>query len=60
MNEDFNFVSIGKAAKMMGVSLETLRNWDRNGKFKPARTVGKHRRYSMKQIKKLFGEEDES
>ncbi len=53
------FISIGKAANMIGVSLETLRNWDREDKFKPIRTIGKHRRYSVKQINIFTGTEDE-
>ena len=55
MNNDI-FISIGKAACMIRVSIETLRNWDRNGTFKPARTIGKHRRYSLEKIKVLMKE----
>ena len=50
-------VSIGEAAIIVGVSVSTLREWDRNGKFKPAfRTNGGHRRYSFLALKELIGE----
>ena len=61
-NEDKNmFVSIGKAATLLGVSTSTLRRWDRRCKL-PAefRTVGRHRRYDFTKllafVKKAFPE----
>jgi DNA-binding transcriptional MerR regulator len=42
------YVSIGKAARMMGVSRSTLRGWDRKKLLKADyRTEGGHRRYSI-------------
>ena len=39
-------LSIDQAAELLGVSLQTLRNWDKQGKLTPAsRTAGNHRRY---------------
>ncbi|RLA84731.1 MAG: IS607 family transposase, partial [Deltaproteobacteria bacterium] len=35
---------IGDAARILGVSVQTLRRWDKEGKLKPIR-VGKERRY---------------
>ena len=35
MNE-INCVSIGKAANILGVSIPTLRNWDKAGKLTPS------------------------
>ena len=35
---------IGDAAKILGVSVQTLRRWDEEGKLKPVR-IGKERRY---------------
>jgi len=53
----FMHVSIGEAAMILGVSVSTLREWDRNGKFKPTfRTSGGHRRYSFLMLKVLIGE----
>jgi excisionase family DNA binding protein len=40
------FVSVSEAAKFLGVSPDTLRNWEASGKLIPARTEGGARRYS--------------
>lgn len=32
-----NYVTIGEAAKLIGVSPETLRRWDKSGKIKSIR-----------------------
>jgi putative resolvase len=41
-------VQIGDAAKIRGVSIDTLRRWEKNGKLKPIdRTEGGHRRYRV-------------
>lgn len=40
-------VSIGKAARELGVSPETLRRWEAAGKIRPERTPGGHRRYDL-------------
>ncbi len=32
-----DYLTIGEAAALLGVSIETLRNWDRADKFKPVR-----------------------
>ncbi|MBI4548292.1 MAG: IS607 family transposase [Ignavibacteriae bacterium] len=46
------FLSIGKAAKELGVAAVTLRRWGHEGKLIPAeRTLGKQRRYDISQIK---------
>jgi excisionase family DNA binding protein len=39
------YVSIGQAAKMLGVSIATLRRWDKEGKLPSERTPSGHRRY---------------
>jgi predicted site-specific integrase-resolvase len=36
---DEQFVSIGKAAKMLGMSIDGLRKWEREGRLIPVRTV---------------------
>ncbi len=47
-------LSITKAAKLLGVSQQTLRNWEAEGKIAPERTAGGgHRRYSREQVDKL-------
>ena len=44
-------VSIGKAAKILGVSEVTLRRWDEDGKLVSMKTEGGHRRYDMSKIR---------
>jgi len=39
--------SIGKAAKELGISRDTLRRWEKSGKIKPERTLKGHRRYNI-------------
>ena len=44
----FELVSIGDAASHYGVSVTTMRRWDRQGKHKSySRTLGNHRRYKL-------------
>jgi len=44
-------VSIGEAARVMGVSPITLRRWEASGKLVPERTPGGTRRYDLMQLK---------
>lgn len=45
-------LSISKAAKLLGVSVSTLRRWEREGRLLPdERTQGKQRRYKRSQLK---------
>ena len=43
-------LSIEQASEMLGVSTQTLRNWEATGKLIPQRTHGGHRRYLESQI----------
>ena len=55
------FVSIGQAAEIIGVSISTLRRWETEGRFiAHHRTCGKHRRYSLSEIKEIFLGEKQS
>lgn len=47
-------LSIDEASRLMGVCENTLRNWDIEGKFKAARTLGNHRRYSLTAIREYL------
>lgn len=48
-------ISIKDAAKMLGVSSLTLRNWDRNGKLKALRhPMNNYRVYKVEDIEKLI------
>lgn len=53
---DAQFVSIGKAAKMLGMSIEGLRKWERDGRLVPVRTVTNHRRYRVADLHALMQE----
>jgi len=44
-------VSIGRAAKELGVSKETLRRWEAAGKIEVERTPGGHRRYDLAKLR---------
>ena len=50
MKSNENIVGIDKASAMLGVSKDTLRNWDLNDKLKPIKTKGGHRRYKTSDI----------
>lgn len=45
------FVSIGEAARVLGVSVSTLRRWDAAGKLEPQQTPGGHRRYDLAKLR---------
>ena len=48
-------VSIGKVAKLIGVSISTLRRWESESHLIPdTRTAGGHRRYDLKSIREAF------
>ncbi len=46
-------VSIGKAADLLGLHVDTLREWDKEGKLTPVKTFGNHRRYRLEEIESL-------
>lgn len=48
-------LTIKQAASILGVSDETLRNWEKKGKITPFHTTGKHRRYHREKIEELAG-----
>lgn len=43
-------VRIGKAAKILGVSVQTLRNWEKSGKLCAGRSEGKQRFYALQDL----------
>jgi putative resolvase len=44
-------VRISEAARILGVSVDTLRRWEAAGKIEVERTPGGHRRYEVNQLK---------
>ncbi|MFC0712080.1 MerR family DNA-binding transcriptional regulator, partial [Azorhizophilus paspali] len=54
-------VSIGEAAKALGVSITTLRRWEASGKLVAEHMAGGHRRYDLAKLKpELFRSEAEA
>jgi len=49
------YYSINEFSKILGVSAQTLRNWDRNGKLKPHHTsTNGYRYYSQEQLNQVM------
>lgn len=44
---------IGQAAQKLGISVDTLRRWEREGKLTPERNAAGHRRYTDEDIDAL-------
>lgn len=53
------YIAISDAAEALGVSITTLRRWEKEGKLKSDRTYAGHRRYDLSKIKpELFHNND--
>ena len=49
-------ISIGKASRLLGISISTLRLWENQCRIKPhSRTLGGHRRCLLKDIHESIG-----
>ena len=48
-----SMLSIKEASEFLGVSMDTLRRWERTGKITSFRTEGGHRRYEKKDLIKF-------
>jgi molybdopterin-binding protein len=46
-------LTLGEAAKALGVSVDTLRRWDREGKLSTVRDGRNHRRVSRSEVERL-------
>jgi putative resolvase len=40
-------ISIGELAELKGISVDTIRRWEKEGKLESVRTDGGHRRYRL-------------
>jgi molybdopterin-binding protein len=49
------FYSAGEAAKTLGISLDTLRRWDRQGRIRTKRDSSNRRIVAAKEIERLRG-----
>jgi molybdopterin-binding protein len=48
-----SYLSLGEAAKALGVSVDTLRRWERKGKLETHRDSGNRRRVSAAEVSRL-------
>ena len=58
MSRFYDENSIGKASKLLGVTRETLRRWEAEGKIKSERTPKGHRRYYKSNLLGLVKKSD--
>jgi DNA (cytosine-5)-methyltransferase 1 len=50
-----DYLRVGDAAKLLGVCIQTLRNWDRDGKLKAYRhTMSSYRLYKREDLENLL------
>jgi len=49
-------VRIGEAAEMLGVSVETIRRWERDGRLRTVRTAGRQRLVPLAEVSRLLAE----
>lgn len=54
MAEKAEWMSIGDAAKFLGVSRDTLRRWEKRGKIKPVRSPTNRRYYTKKHLEEVM------
>src|SRR5258708_5491219 len=59
-NPEKGLVKIGQAAKILGVSIDTLRRWEKAGKVSTVRTPGGTRVYSVENLKSVNKSSDQS
>ena len=50
-----DYYSASEAARTLGISLDTLRRWDREGRIKTKRDAGNRRIVAAKEIERLGG-----
>ncbi len=50
MTNTAQYLSIREAAQKLGVSIDTLRRWEKQNVISSERTLGGHRRYSLEQL----------
>ena len=48
-------LTLGEAARALGVSVDTLRRWDRAGRLKTTRDARNHRRVPAAEVERLSG-----
>jgi excisionase family DNA binding protein len=54
-----SWLRIGQAARLLNLSVDTLRRWDRQGRLRAGRTRGDHRRYALSEIQAFAARRDQ-
>jgi len=54
-NQNLDLLSIGEASEYLGISIDTLRRWEKKGRINPMRSPGGHRYFNKKDLEDLFG-----
>ena len=52
---NLDLISIGDASEYLGISIDTLRRWEKKGRITPMRSPGGHRYFSKRELDNLFG-----
>jgi len=47
------YVTVKSASEILGVSVETLRNWDKSGKLRAKRGKNSYRMYNITELEKF-------
>jgi len=58
-NQNLNLLSIGQASEYLGVSIDTLRRWEKKGKIASYRSPGGHRYFKKNELDSMFGKKYE-
>ncbi len=53
--DNHRFLPIRKVADMLGLSVQTIRRWEKGGKLKAIRSPGNQRLFSVDEVKRLVG-----
>jgi excisionase family DNA binding protein len=53
--DDDQAITIGEAARMLGVTPQTISRWCSAGQLEYIRTLGGHRRISLNAVRKILG-----
>ena len=51
---------IGEVADLFNVTIQTVRNWEKQGKIQSIRTTGNQRRFEETEINRLMGKPSEA
>ncbi|KKQ44369.1 MAG: Resolvase domain protein [Candidatus Woesebacteria bacterium GW2011_GWA1_37_8] len=58
-DKTLNLLSIGEASEYLGVSIDTLRRWEKKGKLASYRSPGGHRYFKKNELDEMFGKKYE-